>query len=58
MDPTPDGYAVRLTLKETNPAALGEDGGVGDSLNSCGGAIWSKADLLQFAPALPSRTMT
>lgn len=39
MDPTPDGYAVRLTLKKTNPAALGEDGGVGDSLNSCGGRI-------------------
>lgn len=58
MDPTPDGYAVRLTLEETNPAALGEDGGVGDSLNSCGGAIWSKADLLAFAPTLSLRRGT
>lgn len=39
MDPKPDGYAVRITLRNTNPAALEEDGGVGDSQRSCGGRI-------------------
>lgn len=41
MDPKPDGYAVRITLKNTNPAALVEDSGVGsgDSQRSCGGRI-------------------
>jgi hypothetical protein len=39
MEPSPDGYAVRVTLKKTNPAALGEDSGVGDSQSGCGGRI-------------------
>jgi hypothetical protein len=39
MEPLPDGYAVRLTLKKTNPAALVEGGGVGDSQSGCGGRI-------------------
>jgi hypothetical protein len=38
MHPSPDGYAVRVTLKKTNPAILAE-GGVGDSQRSCGGRI-------------------
>jgi hypothetical protein len=38
MDPKPDGYAVRITLKMTNPAFLSE-GGVGDYQKSCGGGI-------------------
>jgi hypothetical protein len=55
LDPSPDGYAVRVSLKKTNPAALGEDSGVGDSQTSCGGGVWSKADLLMFAPPLTRR---
>ncbi len=39
MEPSPNGYAVRVTLKKTNPAALGEDSGVGDSKSGCGGRI-------------------
>jgi hypothetical protein len=37
MEPSPDGYGVRVALKKTNPAALGEDSGVGDSQSGCGG---------------------
>ncbi|BDG01557.1 hypothetical protein [Anaeromyxobacter oryzae] len=38
MEPSPDGYAVRLTLKKTNPAAL-EGSGAGDYQTGCGGRI-------------------
>jgi hypothetical protein len=38
-EPSPDGYAVRVDLKKTNPAALGKDGGVGDYQTGCGGLI-------------------
>jgi DNA invertase Pin-like site-specific DNA recombinase len=37
MQPSPDGYAVRVVLKKTNPAALVEDSGVGDYQTGCGG---------------------
>ena len=56
MEPSPAGYAVGVMLKKTNPAALVEDSGVGDSEISCGGAIWSKADLLAFATSLRSQS--
>ena len=37
MTPTPEGYSVRVTLKKTNPAALVQDGRVGDYQSGCGG---------------------
>jgi hypothetical protein len=55
MDPSPDGYSVRVTLKRTNPAALVEDSGVGDSQSGCGGGVWSKTDLLPFSRVLSFR---
>lgn len=39
MDPRPDGYAVRITLKNKNPAALEGDGVAGDYQTGCGGRI-------------------
>ncbi len=50
LTPGPDGYTAKLTLK-TEQAAPG--GGLFVQ-SGCGGAIWSKADLLTFAPSLPS----
>ena len=38
MQPTADGYSVRVTLKKTDPAIL-SDGGAGDFQTGCGGRI-------------------
>jgi hypothetical protein len=46
------GYALRTALR-MNPAALVAQGGREVRYSgSCGGPIWSKADLLTFAPTL------
>jgi hypothetical protein len=37
MQPSPEGYSVRVTLKNANPAALVGDAGVSDSQSSCVG---------------------
>jgi hypothetical protein len=39
MEPSPNGYAVRVSLRNTNPAALVEGSGVGDYQSGCGGRI-------------------